>query len=88
MGLLLLPPSRHSIWTLTFGLPFGCLVAVHRLLGLTFLVLAAAHMLGFWVLMLRLGILRGGLFGSPNGYQKADFTITMSELGCWCVRLF
>jgi len=43
MGLLILPPTRNSVWSVAMGLSFETLIAWHRILGNLFLALIAVH---------------------------------------------
>jgi hypothetical protein len=43
MGLLILPPTRNSVWSVAMGLSFETLIAWHRALGNLFLALIMVH---------------------------------------------
>jgi len=56
------------------------MIFFHRYLSYAFLLLTAAHMVGFWVLFMRRDMFPSALFSSPNAYQGFDFTITPTSV--------
>ena len=49
MGLMILPVSRNSVWSVVFSVSWEAMVRFHRVVSRGFLVASLIHMFSFWV---------------------------------------
>ena len=79
-GLLILPVSRNSIWSLVFGIPGEAMIAYHKMMGILWFVVVFAHMLLWWVNFDQNGYFPKAIFHVPSPYHNDNFTIPLSIL--------
>ena len=79
-GLLILPVSRNSIWSLVFGIPGEAMIAYHKIMGGLWFLVVLAHMFLWWTTFDRIGYLPKAVFSVPSPYHPDNFTIPLSIL--------
>jgi hypothetical protein len=57
-GLLVLPVTRNSVWTVLLGVSWENLVAYHQILGYLLLLLVLTHMFLWWSVYAQQGTFR------------------------------
>eukprot|EP01041_Mallomonas_annulata_P003178 gene3178-6273_t len=81
MGLLLLPITRNSIWSVLFGISPNSLVKFHEVLGYVFVILSVIHTLLFWKVFDENQAFPADVFGVPMVTHANNITTPLLELG-------
>src|SRR3546814_18911720 len=78
MGLMLLPITRNSIWSIVFGVSWEAMVRFHRVLGYLFLGMIVLHMLCWWKVYDDNNTFPRDVFGVPTEFHSDNFTIPLA----------
>lgn len=70
MGILVLPVSRNSIWSVVFGLSWEGMIVYHQWVGYLFLLLIVAHGLCWWGVYYEEGTFPHDIFAIPQEYHS------------------
>jgi len=80
-GLLILPVSRNSIWSLVFGIPGEAMIAYHKLMGYIWFVVVFAHMFLWWANFKQNNLkFPQAILSIPSEFHNDNFTIPLSIL--------
>lgn len=79
-GLLLLPASKNSVWTIVFGVSWDNMIHWHKVLGYTFLLVIAAHMFTWWTVFAQQDSFPHDIFNVPLTYHSDNFTVPLAQL--------
>jgi predicted ferric reductase len=77
-GLLVLPVTRNSVWTVLLGVSWENLVAYHQILGYLLLLLVLTHMFLWWSVYAQQGTFPHDIFAVPMKYHKDNFTVPLA----------
>lgn len=80
VGLLLLPLSRNSVWTVVFGVSWESMVNFHTWMGSLLLICIVCHIGLFWKMMDQKGNFPHDIFCVPTQYHSNNFTIPLTTL--------
>lgn len=69
-GLLVLPASRNSVWSIVFGVSFEATIKYHQLLGYILLGLVAAHAFLWWAVFAQQDTFPHDIFAVPTIYHR------------------
>ena len=74
-GLLILPVSRNSIWSLVFGVSYESLIVYHKCIAAVFFVVVTLHMFLVWRVYYMNHTWPKDVLSVPTKYHSTDFTI-------------
>jgi len=77
MGLMILPVSRNSLWSVVFGISWEEMIKFHRIVARGFLLCCLLHMFSFWYAFSERGVFPQSMFDSPNSWILDNETIPM-----------
>jgi len=77
-GLLVLPVTRNSVWTVLLGVSWENLVAYHQILGYLLLLLVLTHMFLWWSVYAQQGTFPHDILAVPMKYHKDNFTVPLA----------
>jgi len=87
VGLLLLPVSRNSVWTVVFGISWEAMVKFHTWMGSLLLLCIVCHIGLFWKKVDEVGDFPHDIFCIPTIYHGNNFTIPFAFLTTMLVFL-
>lgn len=79
-GLLILPVSRNSIWSLVFGVSYEVLIIYHKCIAVLFFVVVTLHMVLVWRVYFSFHSWPKDVLSVPTKYHSTDFTIPTASI--------
>jgi len=80
MGLLTLPVSKNSIWSIIFDMPWSNMIVWHQVFGYLLLIVIGLHMLFWWAVFDQQGIFPKDILAVPGDYHQDNFTIPLAQI--------
>jgi len=79
-GLLILPVSRNSIWSLVFGVSYESLIVYHKCIAVVFFIVVTLHMVLVWRVYYTKHTWPKDVLSVPTRYHSTDFTIPSASI--------
>lgn len=80
VGLLLLPVSRNSVWSIVFVVSWEAMIRFHTWMGTLLFVCILCHVGLFWKMLDQKGDFPHDIFSIPTQYHSNNFTIPLTTL--------
>jgi predicted ferric reductase len=80
-GLLILPVTRNSVWSLVFGVSWESIISFHQYMGWLLLLVIFMHMLLWWGVYVQQDTFPHDIFAVPMEYHSDNFTVPLAVIG-------